>query len=561
MRWASVCSGISAPSVAWAPLGWRECWSSEIDPFCRALLQYHYPEVTLYDDFTTIDKPESVDLLIAGTPCQSFSVAGQRAGLDDARGVLALEYLKLVGRVRPRWVVWENVPGVLSSWSDAEEDEEGNIWQTNDFDTFVNALGELGYGWAYRVLDAQYFGVAQRRRRVFVVGYLGDWRPAAAVLFEAHCLSGYPAPSRSASSEITGTLDTGAGCRRGKGINPSALCTTALNTRGQRNDGTVETFVINPLTTDPYADNGTQEDQLIVFDTQQITSAANRASVRPGQPAPTLNAAPGLRIAGTLPASGKAAGSATQQDAECNLLISHTLRGEGFDASEDGTGRGSPLIVTHQCAGTLGSNARGGLRTTDLDGIGAYVTAFGCKDSTVATGKDVSPTLRGMQHVKSQANGGGQVAVVIGGRDRGDDGRGYGREPHISNLPACDATKPDRVLGPQLVVRRLTPREYERLQGFPDDYTLIPTYRRKMRAHEVMQMACYLGIPIDEACRIGATPDGPRYRAIGNSQAIPVIFWIGERIDTIERILSQMRSPNNESQNPLILKSWFRQER
>jgi DNA (cytosine-5)-methyltransferase 1 len=144
------------------------------------VLQHHYPGIPLHGDFTTItgDEYGPIDLLVGGTPCQSFSVAGLRKGLDDARGSLALEYLRLVDRTQPRWIVWENVPGVLSS-------NKGR-----DFGSFLGALVELGYGFAYRVLDAQYFGVAQRRRRVFVVGYLGDWRPAASVLFERESLSG-----------------------------------------------------------------------------------------------------------------------------------------------------------------------------------------------------------------------------------------------------------------------------------------------------------------------------------------------------------------------------------
>jgi site-specific DNA-cytosine methylase len=127
---------------------------------------------------------EPIDLLVGGTPCQSFSVAGLRGGLDDERGNLALEYLRLADRLRPRWLVWENVPGVLSS--------NGG----RDFGSILGGMVELGYGVAYRVLDAQFFGVAQRRRRVFVVGYAGDWRRAAAVLFERHSLSGHPSPRR-----------------------------------------------------------------------------------------------------------------------------------------------------------------------------------------------------------------------------------------------------------------------------------------------------------------------------------------------------------------------------
>ena len=186
MIYGSVCSGIEAATVAWHPLGWEPAFFSEIDAFPRAVLAHHYPEVPLHGDFTTIQAGDyrPIDLLVGGTPCQSFSIAGLRKGLDDDRGNLALEYLRLADRLRPQWLVWENVPGVLSS--------NGG----RDFGAFLGGLVELGYGFAYRVLDAQFFGVAQRRRRVFVVGYAGDWRPAAAVLFERHSLSGDPPQSR-----------------------------------------------------------------------------------------------------------------------------------------------------------------------------------------------------------------------------------------------------------------------------------------------------------------------------------------------------------------------------
>jgi len=196
MRFGSVCSGIEAASVAWHPLGWRASFLSEIEAFPRAVLSHHYPEVPLHGDFTTIraGEYEPIDLLVGGTPCQSFSVAGLRGGLDDDRGNLALEYLRLADRLRPRWLVWENVPGVLSS--------NGG----RDFGAILGGMVELGYGFAYRVLDAQFLGVAQRRRRVFVVGYLGDWRRAAAVLFERHSLSGHPAPRREARKDLAPTI-------------------------------------------------------------------------------------------------------------------------------------------------------------------------------------------------------------------------------------------------------------------------------------------------------------------------------------------------------------------
>ncbi len=200
-RYLSVCSGIEAASVAWKPLGWQCAGVSEIEPFPRAVLEHRQGVVPcdwdhrhsaqsnltpLFGDFTQIESHHvgPIDLLVGGTPCQSFSIAGLRGGLDDDRGNLALEFLRLADRTRPRWLVWENVPGVLSS--------NGG----RDFGAILGGMVELGYGFAYRVLDAQFFGVPQRRRRVFVVGHLGSWQRAAAVLFERHSLSGHPAPRR-----------------------------------------------------------------------------------------------------------------------------------------------------------------------------------------------------------------------------------------------------------------------------------------------------------------------------------------------------------------------------
>ncbi len=205
MRYGSFCSGIEAPSVAWAPLGWEAAWFSEIDTFASAVLKHHYPAVPNPGDITDppilkeISKYEPVDLVIAGTPCQSFSIAGQRKGMDDDRGDLTLTFLRLLGRIRPRWFIWENVPGVLSI--------EGG----RTFGAILRKMAECGYGLAYRILDARYFGVPQRRRRVFVVGYLGDWRPATAVLLDSESLQGNTSTRRKAGEEIATTLGNGAG--------------------------------------------------------------------------------------------------------------------------------------------------------------------------------------------------------------------------------------------------------------------------------------------------------------------------------------------------------------
>ena len=199
---------MEAASVAWEPLGWTPVGFSEIEPFPSAILKHRFPNVPNYGDLTKYAEwpiePGSIDLLVGGTPCQSFSVAGLRKGLADPRGNLALTFLGLADKLKPKWIVWENVPGVLSS--------NGG----RDFGSFVGALGQLGYGWAMRVLDAQHFGVPQRRRRVFVVACLGDWRAAAEVLSIREGLRGYlasggkkrksVAPDAGSGVEASGTV-------------------------------------------------------------------------------------------------------------------------------------------------------------------------------------------------------------------------------------------------------------------------------------------------------------------------------------------------------------------
>jgi len=229
VNYISVCSGLGGAELAFEPLGWHSVASSEIEPAACSVLSQRYPDTPNLGDFTKIGAEDvgAIDLLVGGTPCQSFSVAGLRGGLGDDRGNLALEFLRLADRLRPLWLVWENVPGVYSATShiapdpcpppnnldgpdgpkDGEEivvEDEYDTDEDHAFSCFLAGLSELGYGYAYRTLDAQYFGVPQRRRRVFVVGYFGDWRRAAAVLFEQNCLSRNPTPrekKRKESSE------------------------------------------------------------------------------------------------------------------------------------------------------------------------------------------------------------------------------------------------------------------------------------------------------------------------------------------------------------------------
>lgn len=388
--------------MAWHGLGWEPAFFSEIDSFPRSVLAHHYPDVPLHDDFTTIKQGEygAIDLLVGGTPCQSFSIAGLRGGLDDDRGNLALSFIKLAQRERPQWVVWENVPGVLSS--------NGG----RDFGSFLGALAEIGYGFAYRVCDAQYWGVAQRRRRVFVVGYLGDWRRAAAVLFERESLSGNPAPSREKEQDNT-----------------------------------------------PFPASGTE-----VYECHGQDSRVKAL----GETCSTVTAKYGTG-GGNVP------------------IVTARMRGFG-DYASDGT------------ASTV--KARDYKDATDLVAYGFQSTANAC--DIAAAGADISPTLRSAD----------PMAVAFAENQRAEV-----YEMNVTNSLSGGGGKAGQgyqAIRQGLTVRRLTPTECERLQGFPDGFTQIP-YRNKPA----------------EKC-----PDGPRYKALGNSMAVPVMKWIGERIATVERIIS-----------------------
>ncbi len=587
MIFGSVCSGIEAASAAWGPLGWHAAFVSEIEPFPSAVLAHHYPDVPNLGDMTKYKEwPEyAIDLLVGGTPCQSFSVAGLRKGLDDPRGNLMLTFGAIAGRYRPSWLVWENVPGVLSS-------NKGK-----DFGSFLGLItgqrvsvpaegwsnsGILSgyrkaYGVAWRILDAQYFGVPQRRRRVFVVGYLGDWRPAAAVLFERHSLQGHPAPGRKKGQGVAGgvaaCLNSGGnngGFRTEPGehlIPESAMLT--CGDRGMSVDqasggmAVPEVYSIMPMNsaTDYKARKvdvaqpvmaggpvgGNQGgDVVICMETGQASAGIGIGT--------TLNCnheAP--IVAGTLNSNGKAAGSATQQDAEAGLLVTHSLRGEGFDASEDGTGRGTPIIPILEVG--KGSSSRGaGPNGCGIgkEGDPMYTLQAGaqhavCFDTTQITSKENRCNPQPGDPCHPLASGAHAPAVAFSSRERGPEPKVKrdARPPHAmtEKVGAIDTIKPWNV-ATGTAVRRLTPRECERLQGFEDDYTRIPNWNgwRAMDETETPEELRALGLQVKKTkqgkWRVN-DPDGPRYKAIGNSMALPVMRWIGERIDAVDKLIAE----------------------
>ena len=296
-------------------------------------------------DFTKIgvDDVGAIDLLAGGTPCQSFSVAGKRAGLDDPRGNLTIEFARLAGRLRPLWLVWENVPGVLS------------IDDGRTFGAFLGMLVELGYGIAYRILNAQHFGVPQRRRRVFVVGHLGDWRVAAAVLLERHSLSGYPPPRREARQGVAGGVEVGPAGGR--------LTDTAPTIDAGCKDG----FIRNQLGVG------------VLSSTDEISHCLN-------------------------------AGGMGRQDFETETLIAHALSADGFDASEDGTGRGTPVVPVAICTAHTQSNGSGfsdDIAHTLESGGGAQAVAFSqnsARRSASCMAEMAKPSVRWQRSQEAAAN-------------------------------------------------------------------------------------------------------------------------------------------------------------
>ena len=530
MRFGSVCSGIEAASVAFAPLGWKAAWLAEIEPFPAAVLAHHYPEVPNLGDMTAIPRRllageiEAPDMLCGGTPCQAFSIAGLRESLSDERGNLTLKFVEIadaIDHVRarrcesPAIVLWENVPGVLSTKDNAfgcflaglaGEDEPlqppGEKWAN------AGCVYGPARAVAWRTLDAQYFGLAQRRRRVFVVASARDGFDPAQVLFEWDGVRRDSPPSR--------------GSREGS----AARTVRSVALRGRDGGATAEL---------------------------------------------------GDDLAGCLRASG---GGGDKAHALAPY-VAHTLRGEGFDASEDGTGRGTPLVPVAFAiqAGALRTNPLSGpdgigvqadhaytlearaevqavcFDTTQITSatnrsnprpgdpchplaVGAHAPAiaFSCKDYGGDAAEEVTPTLRAMNHAGSHANAGGQMAVCVTGDithtlraegfDASEDGTGRGNPIVAGPMTACGGTEKKHGFGwgqqdwesgycqptPTMQVRRLTPEECEALQGFPRGYTKIP-WRNK---------------PASEC------PDGPRYKALGNSWPVPCVRWIGRRIEFVK---------------------------
>ena len=423
MNYLSVCSGVEAASVAWKGLDRNPLAFSEIEKFPSEVLKHHYPNVENLGDMTNYKEwnfgKQSVDVVVGGTPCQSFSVAGLRKGMEDPRGNLALTFCAILDKFRPKWFVWENVPGVLSS-------NKGR-----DFGSFLGAVAELGYGASYRVLDAQNFGVPQRRRRVFVVGHLGDWKPTAEVLFESESLRWHPKKSRQTRKNSPGYIASSFGA-----YSKSDTGGTSRSSGGDLGGGS-ETFIH-------------------VADTAPTltSSAAGFSRVGNDTTADSQYIAIAENTIGRKPENG-GNGNGFTEDGPMYTLNATGVHGvaHGF---EPGIAKreGNPSRFTEEKSPTLRANM----------GDNQVAVAFDTYNTTVS---DTNQTIK-------SPNGGVQESVGT--------------------------------VFKNMAVRKLTPIECERLQGFPDDYTNIK-----------------------ENC-----PDGHRYKAMGNSMAVPVMRWIGERINNFK---------------------------
>ena len=450
MDYLSVCSGIEAASVAWQHLGWNPVGFAEIAAFPRAVLEHRHPGVPLHDDFTRlIDEPPACDLLVGGTPCQAFSIAGFRQSLGDDRGNLTLQFVRLLDAIDkaraargqgPALALWENVPGVLST-------------KDNAFGCFLGALvGEpdplqpTGKKWpnagmvvgparsvAWRTLDAQYFGLAQRRQRVFALIGPRDWPVASALFPIEEGLRRDTPPRREAGESVAGALAASIG-QRGGTPDVGGACGHQLVASG-----------VPPIASALRARDLTRGVDGDVTDTLILAFGGNnRSGAIDVAPALSAHSGPCGRMDFTV-------------ETFCVTgAVTHTLRAEGHDAMEDGTGRGTPIIPV-------------AYRTSPNSG--AWETGD-CVD-TLTTGTDRTSHIVGF--TQNQRDEVQQTFLRHG-----------------------------------MTVRRLTPRECERLQGFPDDYTLVP-YRKK------------------------EAKDGPRYKALGNSMAVPCMRWLGQRIEAVRR--------------------------
>jgi DNA (cytosine-5)-methyltransferase 1 len=532
--YGSVCSGIEAATVAWHPLGWKPSFFSEIEKFPRQVLTHHYPSTPLHGDFTTIQTNDynPIDLLVGGTPCQAFSVAGLRKGLDDPRGNLTLSFLGLAERLRPKWIVWENVPGVLS------------IDGGRAFGSFLGGMAQLGYGFAYRVLDAQYFGVPQRRRRVFVVGYFGDYRRAASVLFERECLRRHTAPfgkkRKSASTFTQASIGEYGGSSVGSPLRASG------GDCGGGSESVAVSFKANMSYPATYQDGIAPT--LEAMNQQAIAYSADVAPTLdkgiPGRGAGSLNAGDGHLIATPFTIAPGVGENRDQVHASIPAPTAKTLSTvQSLEAHQGGTG---VVTIMGSIAKTLTAHPQ--RLDADIENFAVVQPtephAIALAENTIGrqphNGGNGDGFTEGGPMYTLNTSGVHAIAFEPGKLKRLGEGIngdivGTLRASGSDNRPAVAVDAYNQSIGDVsqalrsgansiehtggvidkrnlIAVRRLTPTECERLQGFPDGYTDIKFGGKQ-------------------------TPDGPRYKALGNSMAVPVMAWIGRRIQIMEDLI------------------------
>ena len=503
MKFLSLFSGIEAASMAWENLGWQCVAVAEIDPFPCEVLKHHYPNVPNLGSVTNITKEKinelkqkngTIDVVVGGSPCQSFSVAGKRLGLDDPRGNLMLDYCRIVATVRPKYFVWENVPGALSS-------NKGR-----DFACLLEEMANIGYSLGWRVLDAQHFGVPQRRRRVFLVGCLGDKRAPAKILFEHQSRSRHLAPCRKTRQKYTHQTQTSSGeydqitllkNNRSDGnlMENATKCytlTAAMGNGGGHVPMIIDQYKIftqnsrdeirfvngdGSITGSLSAQPGAKQQNYLYHYTYNVSSY-NSAGMRSKNPNVGFKETTISRTLSTSTDPSQHQGGVAIVETPKNDVIG-CLDATGASKLDNQWANSNQQIIETTICRTNGTGLIGCLNASDKKGISnTYVESNKCIVETISI----------------QGN-------LIGRVNGGPEGIGVSQSQKMYTLTKRDV----HAVSYQSKVRKLTPIECERLQGFPDNFTRIPW---KGRA--------------EENC-----PDSHRYKALGNSMAVPVMKFIG----------------------------------
>jgi len=557
MKYLSVCSGIEAASVAWHDLGFTPIGFAEIEPFPSAVLKERFPNVPNYGDITQYKQwgiePGTVDIICGGPPCQAFSVAGLREGMADPRGNLSLTYVGMVEYFKPKWLIYENVPGLLSS--------NGG----KDFASLTGALAVIGYSFSYRILNAEYFGVPQRRRRIFLVGHRsGDWRYPAAVLFDGKSVFGNPTQKPKSWQGVAPIVGTGAESKSRIDCTADGITGTVSSKWSKGTGGPSGDEHYNLITEEPQ--------KPIAFKTRTggEYSGTKGGEIRPNEKGGT----------GMLSYEDKTFTIATTQDQYIATPISYSIREDAkadtFSVTQDDIAlcvtkvRPSPQShhaqnfvlqpnqvmfrkskrassetdhetwVADDKSNTLNNFDVGDVRTTHAvvyenhpndsritgphDVAPTVTSRFGTGGGNVPFVQDVqgvdlyNQTLTGDIHCPLRtATGHGAAAVAF---QPGNLARRAGSDPSTEVFPTLSKDSGDQNphVATPMAVRRLTPNECLALQGFPKDWTKIS----------------WKGKP-PEQC-----PDGPQYKAAGNSMAVPCMRFLGERIKMVEEVIAEV---------------------